>query len=507
MTIQIRGSQIKSASIQSSNLATGIINNANLLGSSVVASAALANDSVISSKIADGAIDNAAYLADNVVTSAKIDLSSAFTFSGAVNVPTPTASTHAVTKAYADSLSQGVHWKDSAIAASVANVDISSAPAAIDGVTLVSGSSRVVLKDQSTGSQNGIYLFNGTGSAMTRTEDANTAAELEGAAVFVRQGSTHADQGFIVTTDGINLGVTAIVISQFTGLASITAGNGLIKNGSTLNVSVTANSGLEFQGGELQVKAGNGLELNSGSAQVKLNGSTLSVGGSGLSVGTITASEMGANSVVSASIAAGSIDNSNKFGAGVVDASALGSGSVTSAKLGSASVSAAKIQANAVDEGKIATSVAGDGLSGGGGSALAVNVDDATIETNGDALRVKDGGISNAKMAAGSVNTSQLVADSVTAAKIGAAFYQEKFTISGSSTSGIDLARALDSGFFSSVSVYKNGLSLLNMTALSDTAGNNDEYAIANNGAGSVGRLTFGAALENGDTIVVVYFS
>lgn len=80
MTIQIRGSQIKSASIQSSNLATGIINNANLLGSSVVASAALANDSVISSKIADGAIDNAAYLADNVVTSAKIDLSSAFTF-------------------------------------------------------------------------------------------------------------------------------------------------------------------------------------------------------------------------------------------------------------------------------------------------------------------------------------------------------------------------------------------------------------------------------------------
>ena len=104
MTISIRGSQIKSQTITSSNLATGIIDNANLLGSGVIASAALAADSVVSAKIADGAIDSAAYLANSVVTAAKIDLTGTFNFSsGTVSVATPTADAHAATKAYVDS--------------------------------------------------------------------------------------------------------------------------------------------------------------------------------------------------------------------------------------------------------------------------------------------------------------------------------------------------------------------------------------------------------------------
>jgi 4-hydroxyphenylpyruvate dioxygenase-like putative hemolysin len=170
-------------------------------------------------------------------------------------------------------------------------------------------------------------------------------------------------------------------------------------------------------------------------------------------------------------------------------------------------VQTAKIQDAAVDENKLSSSVAGNGLSGGAGTALAVSVDDTTIEINGDSLRLKDGGINADKMGSNSVNTSQLVADSVTAAKIGAAFYQEVFQVSGSSTSSFDLARALDTGFFSSAMVFKNGLNMLNMTALSDSATNNSEYAISNNGAGSVGRLTFGGNLENGDAVLVMYFT
>ena len=83
----------------------------------------------------------------------------------------------------------------------------------------------------------------------------------------------------------------------------------------------------------------------------------------------------------------------------------------------------------------------------------------------------------------------------------------EVFQVSGSSTSSFDLARSLDTGFFSSAMVFKNGLNVLNMTALSDTASNNNEYAIANNGAGSVGRITFGGNLENGDAVLVMYFT
>jgi len=507
MTISIRGSQIKSSTITSSNLATGIIDNANLLGSGVIASAALAADSVVSAKIADGAIDSAAYLANSVVTAAKIDLTGTFNFSsGTVSVATPTADAHAATKAYVDSTAQGVHWKESAISASTANVDLSSAPSAIDGVTL-SANDRVLIKDQTDASENGIYVFASAGAAMTRSDDANTAQKLEGAAIFVRQGSSQADGGYIVVTDNITLGSTDISITQFTGLSSITAGDGLSKNSNTLSVDLSSNAGLEFNSGELQVKAGNGVELQSGSLQVKLNGSTLALSGSGLSVGTITSSQMGLNSVTGAAIADGAIGDSALFGSGVVNAAAIGTGAVTSAKLGSASVQTAKIQDAAVDESKLASSVAGNGLSGGAGTALAVSVDDTTIEINGDSLRLKDGGINADKMGSNSVNTSQLVADSVTAAKIGAAFYQEVFQVSGSSTSSFDLARALDTGFFSSAMVFKNGLNMLNMTALSDSATNNSEYAISNTGAGSVGRITFGGNLENGDAVLVMYFT
>lgn len=507
MTISIRGSQIKSNTITSGNLASGIIDSSSLLGSGVVSSAALAADSVVSAKIADGAIDSAAYLANDVVTAAKIDLSGTFDFSsGTLSVATPTADAHAATKAYVDASAQGVHWKESCICASVANVDLASAPSAIDGVTL-SADDRVLIKDQTDASENGIYVFASSGSAMTRSDDANTAAKLEGAAVFIRQGSTHADQGFIVTTDNITLGSTDLVITQFTGLASITAGDGISKSGSTLAVDLSATSGLEFSSGELQVKVANGLELVSGGTQVKLDGSTLSLSASGLKVGTITSSELGANSVTGAAIADGAIGDSGLFGSGVVDAAAIGTGAVTSAKLGSASVSTAKVQDAAIDENKLASSVAGNGLSGGAGSALAVSVDDSTIEINSDSLRLKDGGITNAKMASDSVDTSQLVADSVTAAKIGAAFYQEVFQVSGSSTSSFDLARSLDSGFFSSVMVFKNGLNLLNMTALSDTAANNDEYSVGNTGAGGVGKITLGGNADNGDAICVVYFT
>lgn len=77
-------------------------------------------------------------------------------------------------------------------------------------------------------------------------------------------------------------------------------------------------------------------------------------------------------------------------------------------------ISSAKIAAAAVTSSKIDTSVAGDGLSGGGGSALSVNVDGSTIETSSDTLRVKDGGITAAKLASASVNGSKFIVTTIT---------------------------------------------------------------------------------------------
>ena len=507
MAIQIRGGQIKSATITGTQLATGSIDNSNLFASGVVNAAALAADSVVSAKIADGAIDTTAYLANSVVTAAKIDLTGSFDFSGGtLRAGTPSANTDVANKAYVDSIQSGIHWKESVIAASTANVDLSSAPAAIDGVTL-SNDDRVLIKSQSTASANGIYVFSGSGSAMSRAEDANTAAELNGAAVFVQQGSTNADMGYIQTAQVGNLGSDTVTFTQFTGLGQITAGDGLQKSANTISVDLSANSGLQITSGELEVNAGQGVELSGGALKAKLDGSTLSLSASGLKVGTITSSEIGANAVTNSAIADGAIDDAAMLGSSVVTSAKISSNAITEAKIATGAVSLGKLASNSVDENKLATSVAGSGLTGGGGSALAVNVDDSSIEIGGSGLNVKSAGVVAAMLASNSVETAKIADDAVTAPKIGARFYQEGFQVSGNSTSTLDLSRAVNSAFFSGVQVFVNGLNMLNNTATGDTPSNNSDYSVANNGAGSVGRITFGANLVNGDSVMVAYFT
>ena len=147
--------------------------------------------------------------------------------------------TSLATKEYVDAVKTGLDFKDSVRVASTANVDESSAPAAIDGVTLSSGD-RVLLKNQSTGSENGIYVFNGSGSAMTRATDADADAEVtSGLYVFVEAGTVNSDTGFVLTTDGsITVGSTALTFTQFSGAGQIVAGDAITKSGNTLNVAV-----------------------------------------------------------------------------------------------------------------------------------------------------------------------------------------------------------------------------------------------------------------------------
>ena len=507
MAIQIRGGQIQSATITGSQLATGSIDNSNLFGSSVVASAALAADCVVSAKIANGAIDDSNYFGNAVVTAAKINLTGSFDFSsGTLRSASPSSDTDVANKAYVDATKSGLHWKQSVRVASTANVDISSSPAAIDGVTL-SGSDRVLLKNQSTAAQNGIYVFASAGSALTRAADADSATELNSAAVFIREGATSSDQGYVQTAELSDL-TDAQTWTQFTGLGQITAGDGLQKSGNTLSVDLSANSGMQISSGELELNVGNGLQLSGGVASAKINGSTLALDSSGLKVGTITASEIGANAVTSAAIAAGSIDNSNKFASGVVDSSAIAANAIVEAKIGTGAVSLSKLAANSVDEGKIASSVAGSGLNGGAGSALSVHVDGSSIEVGGSGLNVKANGIATAMLQSASVESAKVADNAIVSSKIGARFYQEGFNISNGTTSTIDLARALDSNFFNSVQVTVNGLAILNFTALGlGSPSDNSEYEIANNGAGSVGRITVGANLVQGDQVVVKYFT
>src|SRR6056300_814851 len=163
--------------------------------------------------------------------------------------------TSLVTKEYVDAVKVGLDVKDSArVATTGSNIDLSSAPAAIDGVTLSSGD-RVLVKDQSTASANGIYTYAGSGNSMTRATDFDADAEVtSGAFVFIEEGTANGDNGFVLTTDGsITVGTTNLAFAQFSGAGSITAGDALSKSGNTLDVNVDDQT-IEVSGDNLRLK-------------------------------------------------------------------------------------------------------------------------------------------------------------------------------------------------------------------------------------------------------------
>ncbi len=138
----------------------------------------------------------------------------------------PSTNLQAATKQYVDSLVVGVSndAKESVRVASTANVALTGGSTlTIDGVAIANGN-RVLLKDQSTGSQNGIYTVAGIGTAytLTRATDADTSAEMSaGVFVFTNEGTANADKMFVLTTnDPITLGSTALTFTQITGLAT-----------------------------------------------------------------------------------------------------------------------------------------------------------------------------------------------------------------------------------------------------------------------------------------------
>jgi len=104
------------------------------------------------------------------------------------NLGNPQADQDAATKAYVDSLVEGLNWKDNVRVATTGNINLNAPGPTIDGVTLSIGD-RVLVKNQTAPAENGIYIYNGASTPMTRAPDANTADELENAVVMVDEGS------------------------------------------------------------------------------------------------------------------------------------------------------------------------------------------------------------------------------------------------------------------------------------------------------------------------------
>jgi hypothetical protein len=163
---------------------------------------------------------------------------------------TPTADADAVTKSYVDAIAQGIDAKASVIAATTANITLSGAQT-IDGVSVIAGD-RVLVKDQTTTANNGIYLC--ASGSWTRTTDADTYAELVAAYTFVEGGTVNANNGFICTipTSG-TLGSTSITFAQFSGAGQVTAGTGMSKTGNTLNVNTASSARIVVSADEIDL--------------------------------------------------------------------------------------------------------------------------------------------------------------------------------------------------------------------------------------------------------------
>lgn len=130
-----------------------------------------------------------------------------------VNLPDPTLPQHAATKAYVDSAVEGLAWKDSVRVASQVNVNLASPGATIDGITMVAND-RVLIRSQTAQPENGLYIWNGAATPMTRAPDMSIAAEFEQAVTTVEEG-TSAGATFRQTAVNITVGTTSIIWTSF----------------------------------------------------------------------------------------------------------------------------------------------------------------------------------------------------------------------------------------------------------------------------------------------------
>lgn len=330
---QIPGKMLRDGTVDTLQLATGAVTEAKIgtgavtetkIGTGAVTEAKIGNDQVTEAKINTGAVTEGKIgtgavtngkLGSEAVTPSKMDLTSqTYDFSSAtLRAATPSNDSDVATKAYADSVAQGLDVKDSCRAIASSNITLSGEQT-IDGVSVVDGD-RVLCVGQSTASQNGIWVAS-TG-AWARPTDFAAGSSAAGAFTFIEEGTSNADSGWVCTSDSPYdiVDTNDLAFSQFSGAGQVEAGAGLDKSGNTLFITELADSAIDVQT--------TGVKVNP-------DGSTLN----------ITAGTPGTLKVAD----------------GGIGSTQLAGTSVIAAKLGN--------------------DVAGDGLKGGNGSALAVDVSD-----------------------------------------------------------------------------------------------------------------------------------
>lgn len=235
-TIQtLTNKTLTSPAINTPVLAGGTVNNA-VIGGTTAAAGTFTALAASTATVGGSAV---ATLAATQTLTNKTISGGTVTGAAVTGLSTPSLPSDAATKAYVDSVAQGLDIKESARAATTANITLSGAQT-IDGVSVVADD-RVLVKNQSTASQNGIYVA--AAGAWSRSTDMDVWTEFPGAFFFVEEGTVNDNSGWVCTVaQGGTLGVTSLTFEQFSGAGQITAGTGLTKTGNTLNVGTASSA-------------------------------------------------------------------------------------------------------------------------------------------------------------------------------------------------------------------------------------------------------------------------
>ena len=235
----------------------------------------------------------------------------------------------AATKAYVDARAAGLDPKESVRVASTTNINIASGlidGVSVDGITVSTGD-RVLLKDQTDPTENGVYVVAASGAASRATDFDEPQEVTSGVFFFVEEGASGDNRGFVLTSDGGQqaVGTDPLTFVQFSGAGQITAGDGLDKTGDVLSVN-TAN-GIEVSSDNVQLAssvAGDGLTYSAGVLDVNGTADRISVSADSIDIastyvgqtsittlGTITTGTWNAD-IISPEYGGTGVDNGSK---------------------------------------------------------------------------------------------------------------------------------------------------------------------------------------------------
>jgi hypothetical protein len=227
--------------------------NASFTGTFSAPTGTITSTMIADGTIVDGDVNAAAAIAQSKISGLTTDLAAKLalaggTMTGAIamgtnkitGLGTPTDATDAVTKSYVDAVTEGLHIHEAVVAATTANVTLSSALEngdTLDGITLATGN-RILVKNQTTQSENGIYVVQASGQP-TRATDFDTATEVDsGDFVFVYSGTVNGGTGWVQTNRPATIGTDAIAFTQFSGAGTYLAGTGLTLTGNTFSANI-----------------------------------------------------------------------------------------------------------------------------------------------------------------------------------------------------------------------------------------------------------------------------